>query len=142
MYSRYIISVKRHYLPGVLACNTISSTQKAEAGGQHWHRNEPYLKIKIEKWSGLEWNIPACLACIGPWVRPQFHRTRMEGKKAGRLDPVPHALFLFPSLTHVPLNACLFVIVSAFFLSSIIHLQMMMIVYEKICCPKQYFHSL
>lgn len=89
-------------------------------------RMRPYLKIKIEKWNGLEWNIPACLACAGRWVRHQSHRTRTEGKKAGRLDPVPPALSLFPSLMHVPLHTCLFVMVSAFFLSPIIHLQMMM----------------
>lgn len=97
---------------------------------------KPYLKIKTEKWGELEWNIPACLACIGTWVRPQSHRKRTEGKKAGRLDPVPPAPSLFPSLTHVPLHACLFVIVSACYLSPIIHLQVMIFFYEKIPCPK------
>lgn len=102
----------------------------------------PYLKLKIEKWSGVEWNIPACLACIGPWVIPQSLRTRTEGKKEGRLDPVLPAPSLFSSLTHVPLHACLFVIVSAFFLSPVIHLQTMMFFCEKMRCPKQYFHGL
>lgn len=49
MYSPYIIAVKERFPPGVLAYSAILSTQRAEAGGQHWHPNETLSQNKDRK---------------------------------------------------------------------------------------------